>query len=230
MGVSKQKKDKKNRKNFFLFCLFRMLVIRPSLKFLYKFKIEGKENIPQKGPVIFICKHQSWVDLFAVSELTSRQMNYVAKRELFENLFGDFEGSLLEKIGKAILPMTSGGLWGMGAIPIDREHPEKMVSSFKYIKELLVQDEFLVFFPEGRTVPDIMGEFKKGMIKLLLNMNKRAEIPFTFIPVGISYSKKDKFRKILQVKIGFPMKFDGNEIEVLQLIKEKIESLTNFSL
>jgi 1-acyl-sn-glycerol-3-phosphate acyltransferase len=219
----------KERRNPLLFTIFRAFVIRPVLKLLFRFRVEGKENIPRQGPVIFVCKHQSWMDLFAISEIMTRQMNYVAKKELFENLFGDFKGSLLEKAGNVMLPFTSGGLWGLGAIPIDRENPQKILSSFKHIKTILSGDEFLVLFPEGRTVPGRMGEFKSGLINLLLKMDSRSRISFTFIPVGISYGR-GKFRKDLLVKIGSPISPDCRDDNPTIVFQRTVEALTYFDL
>jgi 1-acyl-sn-glycerol-3-phosphate acyltransferase len=220
----------KNRKSPLLFSLFRFFIISPVLKFFYRFRIEGRENLPRKGPAVLICKHQSWVDLLAVSRVMNRQMNYIAKKELFENLFGDFKGSILEKTGSIISPLTSEGLRKLGAIPIDRENPEKMISSFKHINKILSDDEFLVLFPEGKTVPGKMGEFREGLINFLIKLHRRSENSLDFIPVGISYGSEKIFRKELVIKIGKPIEPDFSEENASQLMAEKVENLTSFNL
>jgi 1-acyl-sn-glycerol-3-phosphate acyltransferase len=220
----------KNQRNSLLFLLFRAFIINPVLKIFYRFRIEGIENLPRNGPAVLICKHQFWMDLFAVSSVMNRQMNYVAKKELFENLFGDFKGSILEKTGKIIVPFTSKGLRELGAIPIDRENPEKMLSSFKHIKKVLSGNEFIVLFPEGKTVPGEMGEFRQGLINFFFKLGKRSKNSITFIPVGISYSRKKKFRKELVVKIGKPVQPDFQEENAALMIAGEVENLTDFKL
>ena len=196
----------------------------------YQYRVTGKEKIPKGGNCVVVMKHQSWVDTLAAATLTPVPAYFMAKFELFDNLFGDFPGTVLFTVGKIISPFTRWLLYRLGVIPIDRENPSKMISSFKFMKTILQQGEYLIFYPEGRVIRDKMGEFKSGLIKMVQRFQKKADKRIRFIPVGVSYGKKGFFRKKMTVKIGDPLEFEWNEKNASDVLKDKIEKLTDFNL
>lgn len=216
-------------KTTLFYTVFRYLCIAPFLFLLYRYRVEGRENVPVKGPAVLLCKHQSWVDLPAVSFSIKTPMNYVAKSELFENIFGDFPGTLLEKIGKLLGPLTGKIITWLGAIPVDRQRPYKKLSSFKRIKKLIEKGEFLVVFPEGRVVKNRMGELIPGLTKMLINFQEKMNRKITFVPVGISYGTEKIFRKTLIVRFGEPIYFKKSDSDLCKTLHEKISSLTEFT-
>lgn len=54
---------------------------------LYRIKVIGKENIPKKGPVLICSNHISNMDPPVVGITSSRDIYFMAKGELFENVF-----------------------------------------------------------------------------------------------------------------------------------------------
>lgn len=221
----------KSRISPFFLWIIRHFLVRPTLWSFYKFRFEGRENLPDLktgGPAVLVCKHQSWMDLFAVCDATGLPLYYMAKNELFENLFGDFEGTLLSKFGNLIAPLTSMGLMALGAIPLDREHPEKKLSSFKQMLQLLSENKFLTVFPEGMVKPGHIGEFKSGLINMLIKAQKRLTRPIVFIPVGISYLQKEKGKEELVVKIGKSLELGYDRTDAAEVLKEKVTELTEF--
>ena len=196
----------------------------------YRFKASGKEKIPPEGNAVIVMKHQSWVDTLVAATLPPRPAYFMAKYEIFDNLFCDFQGSMLFKIGNFISPFTRWLLYALGVLPIDRDNPAKILSSFKYMKKLLQQGEYLIFYPEGRVIRNEMGEFKSGLVRMIQRFQKKAEKKISFVPVGISYEKKKFFRKKLEVRVGDPMEFSWNEENATEKIKEKVRELTNFEL
>lgn len=196
----------------------------------YRYKVSGREKVPSDGNAVIVMKHQSWVDTLVASTLSPRPAYFMAKYEIFDNLFCDFQGSMLFKIGNFISPFTRWLLYALGVLPIDRDNPAKILSSFKYMKVLLQQGEYLIFYPEGRVIRNEMGEFKSGLVRMIQRFQKKAEKKISFVPVGISYEKKNFFRKKLEVKVGDPMEFAWNEENATEKIKEKVRELTNFEL
>ncbi len=63
-------------------------LLRPIFKVFYKMKykpiINGIENIPESGPVIFCGNHKHVMDQFNVLIVTDRVVHYMAKEEYFE--------------------------------------------------------------------------------------------------------------------------------------------------
>jgi 1-acyl-sn-glycerol-3-phosphate acyltransferase len=63
-----------------LYCVF---------KILFRLRVEGLENIPAEGQVIFASNHLSNFDPPLVGAAATRPISFMAKEELFKNpLFG----------------------------------------------------------------------------------------------------------------------------------------------
>ncbi len=68
--------------------LSREVVVNFARLFL-RYRVEGREYIPRKGPVILACNHISFWDPPLVGAWVNRTLHYLAKAELFENrVFG----------------------------------------------------------------------------------------------------------------------------------------------
>ena len=68
--------------------LSREVVVNFARVFL-RYRVEGREHIPRKGPVILACNHISFWDPPLVGAWVNRTLHYLAKKELFENrVFG----------------------------------------------------------------------------------------------------------------------------------------------
>ncbi len=178
------------RINFFYF-LVRTLACLCFQPF-YRIKVEGRENIPPKGPFILLPKHQFWSDIPIVAFAARRPLNYLAKKGLF------------------IYPGIRRFFIFLGGIPLDRCQPLKSLDSFRYVTELLKKGEGLVLFPEGTYYPHSMGPGKYRFIQYLLRLQEemgwQGERAIAFIPVGIRYH--NKIRKEVCIQIGHPLSWD----------------------
>jgi 1-acyl-sn-glycerol-3-phosphate acyltransferase len=210
--------------------MLTVFVFNPLIYLAYNYRVEGSENLPGQGPFILAMKHQSWIDIPVSCSFTKLQPTYMGKKELLENILGDFEGSPLATIGKIVNPFTSWVLKSLGMIPIDRDCPSKTVSSFKLLKEKILAGDSIAFYPEGKIVKDEMGEFKPGFIRMILRLQKEGGISIPFVPVGISYQKERFLRKKLLVKIGEPVTFDWNDRHAHEVLHQEVAKLTNFEL
>lgn len=69
-----------------MFVVGRVLAI-PLFKLMYRYKVNGKKNLPKKGAYIVCCNHLSNMDPPLLSVTQKRQLYYMAKAELFEKKF-----------------------------------------------------------------------------------------------------------------------------------------------
>jgi 1-acyl-sn-glycerol-3-phosphate acyltransferase len=150
---------------------------------------EGIENIT-KPPYIFMCNHQSELDIFALLSSLDLSMKWIAKKELFSV---PFLGWVL-KMGKNIR--------------LDRENPRMALKAMNEAADRVRAGMNVVIFPEGTwSTDDTLLPFKKGGFSLAL----RTGVPV--IPVGILGTRQlqpegcfvPKEKGLIQVKIGQPI-------------------------
>jgi 1-acyl-sn-glycerol-3-phosphate acyltransferase len=156
-----------------IFCFTRLF-----FKFFFRIEVDGIENIPQNGPLIFASNHISNYDPPAIMSfvyLKRKDIHVVAKKELFTN------------------PLVGYFLKKMGAIPIDRKNPQ--ISSIKKSIEILNQKKSLLIFPEGTRKKENKDiEVKDGISFIAYKTNSK------ILPLKIDIAKnKSKLGKIIIV-------------------------------
>ncbi|HWA42212.1 MAG TPA: MFS transporter, partial [Hypericibacter adhaerens] len=57
---------------------------------LYRIRIEGPENVPQRGPALLVCNHMSFVDGLLVGACVQRFVRFLAWSGFFKGAFGWF--------------------------------------------------------------------------------------------------------------------------------------------
>ena len=110
------------------------------------------DNIPDRGPVVLICNHVSFLDALVLAGSIRRPIRYVMYYRIFQ------------------LPILSFIFKTAQAIPIagKSEDPELMQKAFDQVSEALNNGEVVCIFPEGKiTETGELGEFKAGVIKVL---------------------------------------------------------------
>lgn len=179
-------------------------------KGLFNIKIQGKENIPPKGGVILASNHLSYLDPIVISLLVSRRINFMAKRELFENpLFG----CVISKLG---------------AFPVRRERLDR--ETYQRALGLLKKGKILVLFPEGtRSRKGNLGHLREGTARIAV----RTKVPL--IPIVIRGTDKalPRGKKIVRlarvkVRIGKPLEseplYEGKDIKrKVQRLHQRLE-------
>jgi len=145
---------------------------------LFKFTITGKENIPKTGSALICPNHVSNYDPLAVACITSREIHYMAKSELFKNpLFGWF----LRKVH---------------SFPVNRD--EVGIDTIKTSLKILKNQELLGIFPEGKRV-DAGERIQPASGFVVFAIKTKSPI----IPVKIS--GKFKFRHKIEIVVGEPI-------------------------
>lgn len=131
--------------------------------------VHGKENLPKKGPVVFIGNHQGYADIVAYCAAISPSIAfaYVAKDDL-------------ERI-----PIYGAWMARIRSVFIKRDDPRASLKAIDEGVELIKKGFSLMIFPEGtRSKGGEPGIFKRGAFKLAV----KPGVPI--IPVSLNGSYK----------------------------------------
>lgn len=132
---------------------------------VYRLRITGLDNIPQKGPAIVVCNHVSYVDPIILAGSVRRPMRFVMWYKIFQIRFLNF-------IFKT-----------MKAIPIAgaREDKAIMDEAFELVDAELEAGNIVCIFPEGAITYDgEIARFRPGIEKII----KRRPVPVVPASLG----------------------------------------------
>ncbi len=164
-------------------------------KFLFRYKVVGRENVPKEGPVILASNHASYLDPPFIGTGLWRRVNFVAKEELFNRPWKRF---ILTR-------------WK--AIPVRRERLDK--GTLKAILDRLKAGEVVGLFPEGTRSPD--GDLLPGKsgIGMIVAMAGAPVVPVYIRGSLRTLSKQEKRLKFVPITVtyGAPVEFAGLEGE-----------------
>ena len=166
-------------------------------KIFYGARIEGLENVPKEGPVIYCGNHRSYLDPPLMVVTAKRDMKFLAKEELYKNKFLAFLG------------------WAFEAIPVKRD--EKDVAAIKESLKVLKRGDCIALFPEGTRNGLKKGEKVKDGVAFFA-VRSGAKV----VPCGIKGGTKENRR--ITITYGKPLdysKFKGEKD------KEKLDEITN---
>lgn len=174
------------RKPYFYY--LAKIILGPIFILYYKPTIIGKEKIPKTGPIVIAGNHKHLYDQCLAIIATKRVINYMAKKEYFDN----------KKVA-----------WffkSAGCIPVDRS--KKDPNAKKAALDVLNNNGAIGIFPEGtrnKTDKPLL-DFKFGAVSLADKTNA------TIVPFGIRGDYK--FRsKNLTIEFGEPFKVKNNDLE-----------------
>ena len=169
-------------------------------KIVYRVKIEGKENVPKDGALIFCGNHRNYLDAPLMVATAGRHVHFMAKEELKKVKFFAFLAFVFDAI------FVKRDAKDIGAIK----------TSLKYLKD----GACVALFPEGTRNGAEKGEdVKNGVSYFVLNSNSKV------IPVGIKGGLK-AFQKTV-ITYGKPMDFEEErknrkDKEVMKKVTEDI--------
>lgn len=131
---------------------------------LYRFKIEGAENLPEDTGYILCANHINLNDPLVVGITTPGYIGFMAKKELFENI-------LLATV-----------LRFAGAFPVDRESND--IGAVKNAFKILKEKRGLLIFAEGtRNNSRTPLEAKAGVAMIA----SKAKVPVVPVMIDSSY-------------------------------------------
>ena len=149
-------------------------------KIYYRAQINGLENIPKEGPLIFCGNHRSYLDPPLMVVTAKRDMKFLAKEELYKNKFLAFLG------------------WVFEAIPVKRD--EKDIQAIKMSLKDLKEGNCIPLFPEWtRNGLDKGEKLKDGVAFFAVRSGAKV------IPCGIKGGTKEQ-RKVT-ITYGKPLDY-----------------------
>jgi len=173
----------------------------------YQIETERKTRLPDQGPVIILPKHQYWTDIPIISLAFEPLLYFVAKQELFK------------------YPLIRNYLSFLGGLPVDRKQSIRSLDSFKALVSLLKAGEKIVIFPEGTYFRNEVGSGKSRLLQMILRFQAELGVPIPFVPVGIRYGERSRWRRRVEVCIGSPLFAEG-ESDAIPLTHQAMEEIS----
>ena len=151
---------------------------------LFRLKVDGAENVPSDGPVIFAANHNSYADPPLVACGVRRPVYFMAKKELFG------------------IPVLGWLIKRTHAFPVDRAAAD--FSALNNAVNLLKAGNALLIFPEGtRHRKGKARKLKNGVAMLAVTTGARV------VPVAILNSDRMSMLPRLTVKFAAPVSFSA---------------------
>lgn len=180
-----------------LYTIFKYAAFRPVIKYLFKARVVGEENIPATGGVILASNHLDYGDTLVLPAMIDRPVTFPAKAELFAGDRG---------LGSAIVAWF---LRAVGQVPLDRSGGRASLDGLAPVLEVLAKGGCVGIYPEGTRSPD--GRLYKGKTGVA-RMALAADVPV--VPVAMKHSQLVKRFGLPWIDkpvviIGKPLDFSG---------------------
>jgi len=178
----------------------KKVVLGPVLRLLFRPWVEGLENVPADGPVIFASNHLSFSDSFFFPLVIPRRVTFLAKAEYFT--------------GKGLKGwLTARFFRGAGQLPVDRSGGRASESALRTGLRVLAKGEALGIYPEGTRSPDgRLYRGKTGVARMALEA-KVVVIPVAMVGTDRIQPPGQKIPNVgrVGVRIGRPLDFSRYE-------------------
>ncbi len=161
------------------------LLARP-LRAIFKVKVEGLENLPTDAGALVCANHTSLLDVIVLSAPLTRQVRYMAKKELFK------------------IPLLSQIIRALGAFPVDRGGAD--VGAIRKTVSMIEGGELVGIFPQGTRHPKVdprETEVKGGAAMIAA----RAKCPVVPVCIKTKGNKVRFFRRTVII-IGRPISYE----------------------
>ncbi|MDO5094123.1 MAG: lysophospholipid acyltransferase family protein [Propionibacteriaceae bacterium] len=194
---------------------FKHALFRPLVRFGFRARIVGAENVPADGGAILVSNHIATMDPVVIPAMLPRKVTFPAKRELFEGKRG---------LGSKIVAWF---LKAIGMVPMDRGGGRASAASLRAIFEVLDSGHLVGIFPEGTRSPDgRLYKGKTGMARMVLSSGAPV------LPVGLVGTHTVRFCGIPWVKrpiviVGEPLDFSDlrdreSETKTLRWVTDEV--------
>jgi len=142
-------------------------IIAPLARMIYRPRIEGRKNMPRKGPVILASNHLSFIDSFVIPMFAPRPVYFLAKSSYFD--------------GKGIGGWFSRHFFtAIGATPVQRGAGQAALDALDQQRRILESGRAIALYPEGTRSLD--GRLYKGRTGVaFLALETGAQV----VPVGL---------------------------------------------
>jgi 1-acyl-sn-glycerol-3-phosphate acyltransferase len=180
-------------------------LVTPFVRVFVRVRVEGREHIPRRGPVILASNHRSFLDSIFIPLVVRRRVTFVAKAEYFDDA------------------KTAWFFRSCGQIPIRREGGSASERALSSATEVLRAGKVFGIYPEGtRTRDGLLHRGHTGVARLALRCN----VPI--VPIGLIgtddvqpiNSKMPKLFRVVRIRFGEPVdpaRYAGREHDHMAL-------------
>jgi 1-acyl-sn-glycerol-3-phosphate acyltransferase len=210
--------------------MYRILrfIVGLGLRIYYReIRIIHRERIPEGKPLVIIANHpNTLMDAWVIGFVCRQPIYFMAKATFFNS------------------PIRLWVLRRLNMIPVNRAGEGKTTGiennqSFEECYQLLERNKTLVIFPEGSSFKErILRKLKTGAARIALDTEKRngGKLGVQVIPLGINYSRPERFRSSILVSVGEPIQvsdyledyqkdFIQTSRELTEVFREKLEEV-----
>ena len=165
-------------------------ILTPVLRVCYRVRVEGREHVPARGPVILAANHRSFLDSIFLPLVLRRRVTFVAKAEYFDD------------------KRTAWFFRAVGQIPIRREGGSASEGALAAATDVLQAGGVFGIYPEGtRTRDGFLHRGHTGVARLALATGA------PIIPVGMvatdecqpTDKKMPRLFRTVWVRFGAPL-------------------------
>ena len=193
-----RKTDPPGRTQRYLIGLARLFV----RVFYDRVEVQGVENLPPSGPLLLFANHANAIaDAVILTAVFPGLVRPMARSGLFR------------------IPVMRRLLHWQGAVPVYRRSnpgstagsdPSRNDDMFSQCYEMFRDGAALLIFPEGQSHSDPrLQPFKTGAARLALGARQRECEP-ALIPVGLTFTRKGRFRGSVLVQFGESLVVDAS--------------------
>jgi 1-acyl-sn-glycerol-3-phosphate acyltransferase len=177
--------------------------LSPIISFIFRIRCEGRENMPEHGPVIVCSNHRSNIDPVLMGAVLDRNLYYMAKIELFK------------------IPLVRLLLKSLGAFPVRRGIGDK--EAIRKAVSILEAGNVLAMFPEGHRQKEDAEprQFKSGAAQFACRTGA------AILPAAIICKGRVRFYRQKIIRFGRPLSpaqlgFTDGSPENLRAVSEKL--------
>lgn len=152
---------------------FFKIFFRPLVRFGFRGRIIGADNVPREGGAILVSNHIAAMDSVVIPAMLPRKVTFPAKAELFAGNRG---------IGSKVVAWF---LKAIGMVPMDRAGGRASAKSLDTIITIMQAGHVVAIYPEGTRSPD--GRLYKGKTGVA-RMALAGRVPV--LPVGVVGTRK----------------------------------------
>lgn len=178
------------------------------VKLIYRVSITGESNLNIDNGYVLTANHRSNWDVVVLYAMLNKELNFMAKAELFEN------------------KLFAWALKKFGAFPVKRNAND--LGAVKQAMHILNNGKILAIFPEGTRHAEVDVDNAKAGAVLFASRCQKPIVP-------IAISGNYRFGAKLSISVGEPIYFaekklspdelNVNTIAVMKKIKELAESV-----
>jgi acyl-[acyl-carrier-protein]-phospholipid O-acyltransferase/long-chain-fatty-acid--[acyl-carrier-protein] ligase len=186
-------------------------------KTFYRIRVDGRDNIPEKGGALFVCNHASWMDALLLLASTDRQIRFLMFKDIYEKRWIHWGARIL------------------GVIPISAEqHPRELIQSLQTASDAIRRGEVVCIFAEGQiTRIGQLLPFRRGMERIMKGVDAPI-VPVALDGVRGSISSYEHHRFVwkwprriphpVTVSFGAPLPPTATPFETRQAVQELLAS------